>query len=206
MKGQFFPYKDKNVSKHFPYVTYSLIALNVIVFILSLSGFEQVIETYGFTPAHFLLLTLFTSLFLHGGIDHLFGNMLYLYLFGDNVVDTFGRVIYLLFYLAAGIVAALAQFATDPTSTIPTIGASGAISGVLGAYIILFPKVKVRVASYFWSGRVSALYLIGFWFVLQLVWGAFSFLGDQGSGIAFFAHVGGFVFGAAVTYIYRQLR
>jgi len=206
MRGQFLPYKDENVTKSFPYITYGLILINIAVFIWSLTNFENIIFSYGFVPAQFVLITLLSSMFLHGGLDHIFGNMLYLYLFGDNVEDTFGRIKFLIFYLLSGLAASLAHFATNIGSVIPAIGASGAISGVLGAYLILFPKVKVHVASYYYAGKISAYYLIGFWFVMQLLLGTVSLFGARGSGIAFFAHIGGFIFGAIVTYIYKKLR
>ena len=129
MKGQLFPYKDENISKSRPVITYLLIALNVIIFIWSLTDFENIINTLGFLPAAPMFLTLFTSMFLHGGIDHIFGNMWFLFMFGDNVEDRFGRVKYIIFYLFAGLAATAAHFLTNIGSEIPTIGASGAIVG-----------------------------------------------------------------------------
>src|SRR3989344_5530987 len=125
--------------------------------------------------------------------------MWFLYIFGDNVEDKLGKVKYILFYLASGIAATLTHFATNIGSIIPAIGASGAISGVLGAYIAMFPKVRVHVASYGGAGTVPAYVMIGLWFVLQLIFGVVSFAGSQGSGIAFWAHIGGFVFGFAIV-------
>lgn len=200
MKGQFFPYKDENAAKSKPYLTYGLIAVNVAVFLWSLTNFEYIINTYGFTPASAALFTVFTSMFLHGGLAHLFGNMWYLFIFGDNVEDKFGRARFFLFYLASGAAATALHFLTNLGSQVPAIGASGAISGVLGAYLVMFPKVRVHIASYYYHGTVPASVMIGFWFVLQLVFGAASILG-AGSGIAFFAHIGGFVFGAAAAWI-----
>ena len=210
MKGQFLPYKDENVASKFPVVTTGLIIINVIVFIWSLLDFENVIASYGFTPALFLPLTLLTSMFLHGGIDHIFGNMLFLHIYGDNVEDKLGRIKYIIFYLLAGLAAAVVHFLTGPSSPIPTIGASGAISGVLGAYLVLFPHVKVRTLMgygfFVRSVRLPAYVLIGFWFLMQLVFGGISLLGGTGSGIAFFAHVGGFVFGYGVLKLRNQIR
>lgn len=203
MKGQFFPYKDENPSKTFPAVTYALIIINVAVFLFSLTDFENVIRTYGFVPVNVALLTLVTSMFLHGGLDHIFGNMWYLHLFGDNVEDRFGKIKYVAFYLLSGLAAALVHYLTDPSSAIPTIGASGAISGVLGAYLVFFPAVRVHVASYFYSGTVPASAMIGLWFILQLLLGTASLAG-RGSGIAFWAHVGGFVFGYAAARLARK--
>jgi membrane associated rhomboid family serine protease len=203
MKGQFLPYKDENPSYSYPYVTYGLILANIAVFIWSLFNFEAVILTWGFTPANFVFITLFTSMFLHGGIDHIFGNMLYLYIYGDNVEDRFGRFKYLLFYILAGLVAGLTHFISDPASAVPAIGASGAISGVLGAYLALFPRVRVRaIGPFYMIYRIPAYLLIGFWFLIQLIFGTISLVGGIGSGIAFFAHIGGFVFGYIVGRIY----
>ncbi len=201
MKGQFFPYKDENVSRTKPYITYALIAVNVIIFIWSLTNFENVIDTYGFKPADLMLITVFTSMFLHGGLDHIFGNMWFLFIFGDNVEDKLGRAKYIIFYLLSGIAATAAHFLTNIGSVIPAIGASGAISGVLGAYLAMFPKVRVHVLSRVGATTVPAYLMLVFWFVLQLIFGAVSLVGGTGSGIAFFAHIGGFVFGYAVTKI-----
>ncbi|MBI4021055.1 MAG: rhomboid family intramembrane serine protease [Candidatus Aenigmarchaeota archaeon] len=210
MKGQFLPYKDENPAHRFPLVTTALIILNVAVFLWSLTDFEATIGTWGFTPADFVLLTLLTSMFLHGGIDHIFGNMLFLHIYGDNVEDRLGRLPYLAFYLVAGLAAALTHYVTDPTSLVPTIGASGAISGVLGAYLVLFPHVKVRTlvgtGFFFRQVRLPAYVLIGFWFLLQLVFGTVSLVGGVGSGIAFFAHIGGFAFGYLVVRVATWLR
>lgn len=203
MKAQFLPYKDENPSCSYPYVTYILIVVNIAVFVWSLFSFEAVILTWGFTPADFAFMTLFTSMFLHGGIDHIFGNMLFLYIYGDNVEDRFGRYKYTLFYILAGLAAGLTHFISDPTSAVPAIGASGAISGVLGAYLALFPRVRVRaIGPFYMIYRIPAFILIGFWFLLQLIFGTISLVGGIGSGIAFFAHIGGFVFGYVVGRIY----
>jgi membrane associated rhomboid family serine protease len=211
MKGQFLPYKDENVASRFPLVTTALIIINIIVFVWSLTDFEAITSAWGFVPADFALLTILTSMFLHGGIDHIFGNMLFLHIYGDNVEDRMGRARYLVFYLLSGLAAAFVHFLTNPASTIPTIGASGAISGVLGAYIVLFPRVKVRTlvgfGYFFQTVRLPAYFLIGFWFLMQLVFGSISLLGGTGSGIAFFAHIGGFAFGYGITRIFRgQIR
>lgn len=204
MKGQLFPYKDENVAKNIAHVTYVLIAINVIVFLWSLTDFENIISTYGFTPASATILTIFTSMFLHGGLDHIFGNMWFLFLFGDNVEDRLGKIKFILFYLASGIAATVLHFLTNIGSIVPAIGASGAISGVLGAYLVMFPHVRVHVASYFYAGTVPAYVMIGFWFVLQFIFGAASLLGGVGSGIAFWAHIGGFLFGAAVAWLMKR--
>ena len=205
MKGQLFPYKDENVAKNIAHVTYVLIAMNVIIFVWSLTDFENIINTYGFTPAIPALLTVFTSMFLHGGLDHLFGNMWFLFIFGDNVEDRLGKMKFIVFYLASGAAATALHFLTNAGSTVPAIGASGAISGVLGAYLVMFPHVRVHVASYFYAGTVPAYVMIGFWFVLQFIFGAASLLGGVGSGIAFWAHIGGFLFGAIAALTIKNL-
>ncbi len=204
-KGQFFPYKDETKRRSFPYITIALIAVNVLIFIWSLLNFENVINTYGFTPAAASLLTIFTAMFLHGGIDHIFGNMWYLWLFGDNVEDKFGKLFYIIFYLLSGVAATLTHWLTNIGSAVPAIGASGAISGVLGSYVVMFPKAKIQTAGRFGFFTLPAWLMIGFWFVLQLIFGAVSLVGGQGSGIAFWAHVGGFVFGFLVTFILKIL-
>lgn len=203
MKGQFFPYKDENKAGRRPYVTYALIAINAAVFVWSLTNFENIISTYGFKPASVSVLAVFTSMFLHGGFGHIIGNMWYLFIFGDNVEDRLGRMKYIIFYLASGLAATALHFATNIGSDIPAIGASGAISGVLGAYLMIFPKVRVHVASFYYRGTVPASLMIGFWFLLQLLLGAASLFGS-GSGIAFWAHVGGFIFGAGAAWIMKR--
>ncbi len=196
MKGQFFPYSDDNVSSSKPYVTYALIAINIIIFVISLTDFENIINAYGFKPGEFALITLLTSMFLHGGIGHIFGNMWFLFIFGDNVEDRLGKVKYIIFYLLAGLAATLAHFMMNVGSSIPSIGASGAISGVLGAYVVFFPKANVR--SNF--GMIPAWVMLGLWFLMQF----FGVFAGEG-GIAFWAHIGGFVFGAAVAWIFAAL-
>jgi rhomboid family protein len=156
--------------------------------------------------------TLVTSQFLHGSLVHIAGNMLFLWIFGNNIEDRFGRLRFLAFYLVGGIVAGLTQVAIDPTSTVPTIGASGAIAAVLGAYLVLFPRARVTTAIFliffYQLIDIPAVFVLGFWFVLQLFDGLGS-LGAMGAattgGVAFFAHIGGFVFGAAIALVYRAL-
>jgi membrane associated rhomboid family serine protease len=148
--------------------------------------------------------TLVTSQFLHGGWLHLLGNMLYLWIFGNNVEDRFGRLGFLLFYVAGGVVAALSQVAIDPTSDVPTIGASGAIAATLGAYIVLFPRARVTslifLGFFYQLLNIPAVVVLGFWFLLQLVDGFASLGVTQSGGVAFFAHIGGFVLGAMVGF------
>jgi membrane associated rhomboid family serine protease len=204
-KGQFFPYSDTAPRRKFPILTISLIILNILVFIWSLSDFENIILTYGFIPARFSLLTLFTSMFLHGGLDHLFGNMWYLWIFGDNVEDFLGKTKFLLLYFLSGLSAIFFQYLTDPTSTIPSIGASGAISGVLGAYLLLFPKERILTSVQYAFIRIPAYIVIGFWFLIQFIFGAMSLAGYSGSNIAFLAHVSGFVAGFLLTKLLLKL-
>ena len=150
-------------------------------------------------PAKSVLAALFTSMFLHGGLLHLGGNMLYLWVFGNNIEDTKGKPVYLLFYLASGIVATLAHVALDPGSTIPLVGASGAIAGVMGAYLVLFPRVQIRSLIMFiliMFRDIEARWLLGIWFVSQF------FIG-QDSGVAWAAHVGGFVFGVLAGFVWK---
>ena len=203
-KAQFFPLKDENPRKRFPLVNWIFIAVNIAVFVLSLGDFEQFINTYGFKPAEFSILAMFTSMFLHGGIAHIFGNMWFLHIFGDNVEDVFGHLKYIIFYILSGIAASLLHFLLNLGSDVPAVGASGAISGVLGAYVVLFPHVKVYVIGRFYSGKVSAKFMLGIWFLFQFISGAFSLFGAQ-SGIAFFAHIGGFVFGAVFAWIFKTI-
>jgi len=204
-KGQFFPYSDSAPRKSLPILTIGLIVLNVSIFLLSYFGdFESIISRYGFVPATPSVLTLFTSMFLHGGFDHIFGNMWYLWIFGDNVEDKFGKIKFLLLYFASGLFATFLQYITDPTSTIPSIGASGAISGVLGAYILLFPREQVLTGIGYSLVRVPAFIVIGFWFVIQFIFGTVSLLGGVGSNIAFWAHIGGFIFGLIFTLIIKR--
>ncbi len=201
---QFFPYEDLNKAEHKPTITVALIITNIILFAISLANFKEIIYAYGFVAASPALSNVFTSMFLHGGFGHLLGNMWYLWLFGDNIEDKFGKIKYLVIYFSSGMIALAAQYLTDPVSQIPVIGASGAISGLLGAYLILFPKVEVKTIGPFYKiYRVKAKYLIALWFAIQVILGALSIIGDSASNIAFFAHIGGFLLGLFAGIIYR---
>jgi len=212
LKAQFLPYKDENPTEHTPFVTYLLIIACSVVFIITLIN-PELILSWGFTPAEFSAITLITSIFLHGGILHIFGNMLFLYIYGDNVEDKFGHLRYLIFYLAAGAVAGLVHYtsvyfqiaymgAPIDIASIPAVGASGAISGVLGAYFVMFPKVKIRtIGPFYMLFRIRASVLIGIWFALQLILGGISLFGFA-EGIGFFAHIGGFLFGYIAGKLY----
>lgn len=204
---------DNSTRKTLPIVTYALIILNILVFLLEISGGENFVMKWAFTPSRFLAnplsdsSTLFTSMFMHAGFAHLFGNMLYLWIFGDNVEDRFGKIPFLIFYLACGLAATFAQLVFIPNSSIPNLGASGAIAGVLGAYIVLFPGEKVRVVIGNSLTALPALVVIGFWFILQF----FSSLSSEASsgesgGVAYMAHIGGFIVGLAIAGMYRALK
>ncbi|NPA31645.1 MAG: rhomboid family intramembrane serine protease [Chloroflexi bacterium] len=208
------PIQDTVRSRTFPLVTWSLIALNVVVFFYEASLppalQERFITTWGFVPARLFggqvlwgLVTLFTSMFLHGGWFHLISNMWALYIFGDNVEDRMGPGRYLLFYILSGLAAALLQGALTPWSRVPMVGASGAISGVLGAYFLFYPQARVItwVPVFLFFGYyidIPAVLYLGLWFFSQFYSGLFSLAlpqGMQGGGVAWWAHIGGFLFG-----------
>jgi len=204
---------DDSARRTVPLVTYGLIALNVLFFIVELTGGDAFIMKWAFVPSRFLanpvsdFLTLFTAMFMHAGWLHLGGNMLYLWIFGDNVEDRFGHIKFILFYLICGLAATFAQLAFSIGSDVPNLGASGAIAGVLGAYILLFPKGSVRVLQGSRVIQVSALIVIGIWIVLQFFSGIGSILGPEVTGgVAYMAHIGGFVAGFLLTFLFRGNR
>lgn len=202
----FFPLSDINPRLSRPFVTVALIAINILVFLFSLQNFESFITNFGFIPVAASITTVFTAMFLHGGFDHLFGNMWYLWLFGDNVEGVFGRIHYFFFYLLSGVFATGAHFLTNLNSPIPAIGASGAISGILGAYLVFFPKIKIKAyARYAGVVELSAFSLLALWFLMQLLFSTLSLVGGVGSGIAFGAHAGGFIFGYLYAYLFKRL-
>jgi membrane associated rhomboid family serine protease len=206
-----FPIGDDDSGRRtFPLVTYILIALNVLFFFVEMAGGEAFIGKWAFVPSRFLanpvgdLPTLFTSMFMHAGWVHLGGNMLYLWIFGDNVEDRFGHVKFTCFYLVCGLAATFAQLAFSLSSNIPNLGASGAIAGVLGAYLLLFPKGKVRVLQGQQVIQVPALIVIGLWIVLQLFSGIGSIVATADTGgVAYMAHIGGFLAGIVLTFLLR---
>ena len=199
---------DDSARRTVPLVTYALIVLNVLFFFVELSGGDAFINKWAFVPSRFLanpvadFPTLFTSMFMHGGWLHLGGNMLYLWIFGDNVEDRFGHGKFTIFYLLCGLAATFTQLAFSLDSNVPNLGASGAIAGALGAYIVLFPQQQVRVLI----GRVvtllPALIVIGGWIVLQFFSGIASIAetADTG-GVAYMAHIGGFVAGFVLAFL-----
>jgi membrane associated rhomboid family serine protease len=207
-----FPVADVIPSRTYPTVTVAIIALNALAFLFELTlsdrELQLVVQTYGVVPAAFSWVSVVTSMFLHGGWLHFLGNMLYLWIFGDNVEDRFGHARYLLFYVACGSAAALGQTALQPYSAIPMVGASGAIAGVMGAYFVLFPHSRVITAVFIFFFfdliEIPAIFFLGIWFLMQF----FSGVGSLGSdaaqgGVAFWAHVAGFAVGASSGVVWR---
>jgi membrane associated rhomboid family serine protease len=201
---------DDTARRTVPLVTYALVALNVLFFFVEQSGGDAFIGKWAFVPRRFLanpfgdFLTLVTSMFMHAGWLHLGGNMLYLWIFGDNVEDRFGHIKFTIFYLICGLAATCAQLAFSLGSNVPNVGASGAIAGVLGAYILLFPQGKVRVVQGQQVVQMPALIVIGLWIVLQFFSGIGSIANTaQTGGVAYMAHIGGFLAGFALTFLLR---
>ncbi|MHB8992799.1 MAG: rhomboid family intramembrane serine protease [Chloroflexota bacterium] len=213
--------------RHFPAVTLTLIAANILVFLYELSlgsALPRFIQTYGMIPLEIttgeqlspssipVYLTVITAMFLHGGVLHLGGNMLFLWIFGDNVEDTLGHLGYLGFYLLCGVAASVVQIFVNPTSTLPNIGASGAIAGVLGGYLLLFPNASVRtllfIGPFITFTRLSAILMIGVWILFQVVSALVEVAAASGAdagGVAFWAHIGGFMAGVVVLGVWRVL-
>jgi membrane associated rhomboid family serine protease len=199
------PLRDSVPSSTTPFVTLGIIAINVLVFFhqFTLPDYElhQFVYHYGVIPARLQVTDLFTSMFLHGGFMHLIGNMWFLWIYGDNVEDVLGRAKYLAFYLACGMAGSLAQIAAGPNVTIPNIGASGAIAGVMGAYLLKFPHARVLTLIplflFFFTQELPAFIILIYWFVLQFFAGVGTMAesSTQTGGVAWFAHVGGFVMG-----------
>ena len=227
------PLKDENPVQITPYVTYGLIAINIAVFvyelILSPPELNRFFHLFAIVPLELNAswngitidqpipepLTLITSQFLHAGFIHVGFNMLFLWIFGNNIEEQLGRIKYLLFYLSCGVLAALTQSYFDPASSVPSLGASGAIAGVMGAYIIKFPQAKivtlVPLGFFFPIFRISALWFLGFWFIEQAFNGismleASAHVGMQGGGVAYWAHAGGFIFGAILSPLFGLFR
>jgi len=218
------PLRDVNPTRHFPLMTVILITINVLVFIYELilgpqlEGFVQswAIIPYEIThgvdlpPASIqpIYLTLITAMFLHGGFVHIAGNMLFLWIFGNNIEDAMGSLRFLVFYLLCGLAAAFAQIAVGPNSDVPNIGASGAIAGVLGAYLLLFPRAEVQTLVFLGFFvrlvRLPALLFLGLWFVLQLFSGVAGLGMEATGGVAWFAHIGGFIAGIVLINLFRR--
>lgn len=203
------PLRDVIPSRTFPFFTISFIVLNSLAFLfeqsLSRPALETLIRTYGVVPVRLDWLSVFTSMFLHGDWMHFLMNMLFLWIFGDNVEDRFGHGRFALFYVICGLAATFAQLAVSAESHIPNVGASGAIAGVLGAYILLFPQGKVRVLQGQRVVHMPAIIVIGLWIALQLFSGIGSIAdtAQTGGGVAYMAHVGGFVAGFVLTFVLR---
>jgi len=214
------PIRDRVTTHSFPAVNYALIAVNIIVFIFQwLAGANQeaVIYEFALIPANVTtgldvgdVRDIFTSMFMHGGLLHIAGNMLYLWIFGDNVEDNLGKGKYLIFYLVGGAVASLAHIVSSPNSQIPTVGASGAIAAVLGAYLVLYPSAKVEtfipLGFFMRLAVLPASIVLGLWFVLQLFNGVMSIGAADVGGVAFWAHIGGFVAGVVMAFLFGNRR
>ena len=217
------PISDDNPVRLVPVVTWTIIALCILVFAWELSlgrSMEAVILTLGFSPGSLsgdvvppqgylsvpAWATIFISMFLHGGFLHIAGNMLYLWIFGNNVEDAMGHVRFTVFYFICGVAAALAMAAADPASHVPMVGASGAISGLLAAYVLLYPRARVTVivplGIIFYPFKIGAIWVVGFWFAMQVLSALISAAGQP--GVAWWAHVGGFVVGGALTPLFKS--
>ena len=218
----FFPISDVNATKKKPIINWIILICCILIFICQKNlgyHFEQkVILTFGMIPSVLFkikqlpdelaiipsYITLISSMFLHGGWMHLIGNMTYLYIFGDNIEDKLGKFKFLIFYISCGILAGLCQALIDVNSEIPMIGASGAISGILGAYLILFPKKEIKVFFWFFIFikifRIPAMYVIGCWILIQF----FSLNNSEESNIAYLAHIGGFISGIILIFMFRK--
>ena len=231
-----FPYRDENETVRTPYVTYAIIALNVLVWLVvegagRMPAVAAAVCNYGLIPGELMLRVkpgtgfplgegmaclmdpgrapehILYSMFLHGGWMHLIGNMWFFWIFGDNVEDSMGHGRFVIFYLLCGVAAAAGQVLSEPGSMIPMVGASGAIGGIMGAYVVLYPRVKVY--NLLWFGffvttiALPAWAMLGYWFLLQLLGGVGNLVGG-GGGVAFFAHVGGFLFGAIMIFVFQN--
>lgn len=220
------PLRDSVPARTWPVVTYGLIGANVWVFLYEVTlgpDLDPFLRAWGFVPARYFLLAevpgawterylpLVTAMFLHAGWGHLLGNMVYLWIFGDNVEDRLGHVRYLAFYVLTGVGAGLVHAFLYPASTVPTVGASGAISGVLGGYFVLFPRARVLalvplVFFYVEVVELPAVLYLGFWFLMQLLSGTFALLAGEAGGVAWWAHAGGFVVGMVLARLVRRRR
>jgi membrane associated rhomboid family serine protease len=215
------PLRDDIPTRETPVVNYLLIAANVIVYLLmataSPAAQDAIVAKYAMVPAHFAngvtlaaVLTIFTSMFMHAGWAHIGGNMLYLWIFGDNVEDRVGHFRYLLFYLVGGVVASVTHIVTNWGSDIPTVGASGAIAAVLGAYLVYYPASRIAtwvpIGRFYQLTLVPAAIVLGFWFFYQLFEGVMFFGGADVSGVAVWAHVGGFIAGVLMALLLSKER
>jgi membrane associated rhomboid family serine protease len=209
------PVRDFRPTRIYPVITYTIIVANIVVFLLEVyldltGNLEWFYYNFAITPASIIqgekLYTLITAMFIHGGLAHIFFNMLYLHIFGNNVEDSMGSGRFVIFYVVCGILASSAHIYIDPYSEIPTLGASGAIAGVLGAYLVLYPRERIDALLGYMYMRVPAIVVLLSWFVLQLFSGFLSLGEVSAGGVAFFAHIGGFVAGAVLIFIFRKRR
>ncbi len=207
------PLRDVIPSRTTPYITITIILLNSAAWLFEVAMPRDLLpvflQVYGVVPAHFRAVTLVTSMFLHGGWMHIIGNMWYLWIFGDNVEDRLGHGRFVIFYLLCGIVAAFGQILMNPMSTLPTIGASGAIAGVMGAYFILYPQSRVLtlvfIVFFIEVIELPAILLLGFWFLMQIISaGSIAATAGTGGGVAFMAHVAGFLMGIVGVFLFRK--
>jgi membrane associated rhomboid family serine protease len=208
------PLRDVIPSRTTPYATFTLIALNVLVFLYQMSLgdlAQEFVFEFGLIPASFSWVNVLTSMFVHGGLLHVGGNMWFLWIFGDNVEDRMGHGRYVVFYLLCGAAAAFAQTAMSPESTVPMVGASGAIAGVMGAYFVLYPRSRVvtlvPIFFFFQIIEVPAIFFLGIWFLMQFLSGVGSIAtvaARNSGGVAFWAHVAGFVTGVAAVMVFRR--
>lgn len=217
------PFKDDNPTRIFPFVTITIVTLNTIILLMQItspSGQQKIASSYGAIPYLLLtlkplqpvhpILTVFTSMFMHGGFLHLLTNMLYLWIFGNNIEDKLGHVRFTIFYILCGVIAVYSHAITDPASQIPMIGASGAVSGILGAYLLLFPHARIHTLVFFGFFvdvvKLPAIFVIGFWIILQLINGLISkgFAGQ--GGVAWFAHIGGFLAGLFLIKLFLKTK
>ncbi len=204
-----FPQRDESRSlSRFPIALVLIIAANVMVFLIELALGDSFILRYSMKPAEIArgehLETLFTSMFMHANFLHIFGNMLYLWVFGDELEANYlGPIRFVLFYFICGLAAGFLQIAVNPSSTVPNLGASGAIAGVLGGFQIVFPRDRILVYIFpFWHARITSFVLIGFWFISQLISGVGSISSTAQSGVAYFAHIGGFIAGLVLIKLF----
>jgi len=217
------PLKDDNPTRIFPIVTIGIIAANILVFIYQISlgaGYEKFIFTYGALPYEIthgmdigpqiqmpVFFTVYTSMFMHGGFMHIIGNMLYLWIFGNNIEDSMGHIRFIFFYLICGTVASLTHIFLAPNSKIPMVGASGAVSGILGAYLLLFPHARILTLVTFGFFvrmiKIPAMVVLGFWIVLQFLNSAVA-SGSESGGVAWFAHIGGFFAGLILIKFFKK--
>ncbi|NOY76939.1 MAG: rhomboid family intramembrane serine protease [Calditrichaeota bacterium] len=222
------PLKDTIPSRHFPIVNFLIIMVNVWAFFIEVSlgpAIQNFLQVYGFVPAHFThpaafgmdpffgrIIPIFTAMFLHGGWLHIIGNMWFLWIFGDNVEDAMGHGRYLIFYLLCGVAATMTQYAVNPASTIPNIGASGAIAGVMAAYLLMYPRAKILtlliIIIFIDIIEIPAFIFILFWFALQLVYGLVALPAAHMAtgGVAYFAHIGGFATGLILVWFFKEKR